>query len=45
MKGQRNYVLFYTNSGEVLSKLKDRGFRAKSLSNYYFSNLYTTLPI
>ena len=32
------------NSGEVLSKLKCRGFRAKSLSTYDFSTLYTTLP-
>ena len=32
------------NSGEVLSKLKCRGFRATSLSTYDFSTLYTTLP-
>ena len=32
------------NSVEVLSKLKDRGFHAKSLSTYDFSTLYTTLP-
>ena len=32
------------NSGEVLSKLKDRGFQATSLSSYDFSTLYTTLP-
>ena len=31
-------------SGEVLSKLKCRGFRATSLSTYDFSSLYTTLP-
>ena len=30
------------NSGEVLSKLKSRGFRATS--TYAFSTLYTTLP-
>ena len=30
--------------GEVLSKLKCRGFRATSLSTYDFSTLYTTLP-
>ena len=30
------------NSGEVISKLKSRGFRATSLSTYDF--LYTTLP-
>ena len=32
------------NSGEVLNKLKCRGFRATSLSTYDFSTLYTTLP-
>ena len=32
------------NSGEVLNKLKSRGFRASSLSTYDFSTLYTTLP-
>ena len=32
------------NSGEVLSKLKSRGFHATSLSTYDFSTLYTTLP-
>ena len=32
------------HSGEVLSKLKCRGFRATSLSTYDFSTLYTTLP-
>ena len=30
--------------GEVLRKLKCRGFRATSLSTYDFSTLYTTLP-
>ena len=30
-------------SGEILNKLKSRGFRATSLSNV-FSTLYTTLP-
>ena len=29
------------NSGEVLSKLKDRGFQATSLSTYDFSTFYT----
>ena len=39
------YVLVYKKkSGEVLSKLKDRGFQATSLSTYNFSTLYTTLP-
>ena len=32
------------NSGEVLNKLKSRGFRATSLSTYDFSTIYTTLP-
>ena len=32
------------NSGEVLNKLKSRGFRATSLSTYDFSTLYTSLP-
>ena len=32
------------NSGEVLNKLKSRGFRVTSLSTYDFSTLYTTLP-
>ena len=32
------------HSGEVLNKLKSRGFRATSLSTYDFSTLYTTLP-
>ena len=32
------------NSGEVLNKLKFRGFRAASLSTYDFFTLYTALP-
>ena len=32
------------NSGEVLSKLKDIGYQATSLSTYDFFTLYTTLP-
>ena len=32
------------DSGEVLNKLKSRGFRATNLSTYDFSRLYTTLP-
>ena len=32
------------NSGEVLSKLKEIGYQATSLSTYVFSTLYTTLP-
>ena len=38
MKGQGKI-----NSGEVLSKLKDIGYQATSLSTYDFSTLYTTL--
>ena len=32
------------NSGEVLSRLKDIGYQATSLSTYDFSTLYTALP-
>ena len=32
------------NSGEILNKLKSRGFLESSLSTYDFSSLYTTLP-
>ena len=41
-----NKNLFWSikKSGEVLSKLKCRGFRATSLSTYDFSTLYTALP-
>ena len=31
-------------AGQVLNKLKSRGFRTSSLSTYDFSTLYTTLP-
>ena len=39
--------MFWTikNSSEVLSKLKDIGYQATSLSTYDFSTLYTTLPL
>ena len=40
----KNWFWSIQNSGEVLSKLKCRGFRATSLSTYAFSTLYTTLP-
>ena len=33
----------YSNSGEILNKLKSRGFLASGLSTYDFSTLYTTL--
>ena len=32
------------NAGEIINKLKSRGFLASSLSTYDFSTLYTTLP-
>ena len=38
--------IFWTikNSGEILNRLKSRGFLASGLSTYDFSTLYTTLP-
>ena len=39
----KNFFWSIKNSGEVISKLKLRGFRATSLSTYDFSTLYTTL--
>ena len=40
----KNLFWSIKNSCEVLNKLKSRGFRASSLSQYDFSTLYTTLP-
>ena len=40
----KNWFRSIKNSGEVLNRLKCRGFRATSLSTYDFSTLYTTLP-
>ena len=40
----KNWFWSIKKSGEVLSKLKCRGFRATSWSTYDFSTLYTTLP-
>ena len=40
----KNLFWLIKNSGEVLNKLKSRGFRATSLSTYDFSTLFTTLP-
>ena len=40
----KNWFWSIINSGEVLSKLMCRGFRATSLPTYDFSTLYTTLP-
>ena len=44
MKGQVKCLLVYKKSGELINKLKLRGFHATSLSTYDFSTLYTTLP-
>ena len=43
-QNHKNWFWSIKNSGEVLSKLQCRGFRATSLSTYDFSTLYTTLP-
>ena len=40
----KNWFWSIKISGEVLSKLKCRGFRSTSLSTYECSTLYTTLP-
>ena len=40
----KNMFWLIKNSGEVLSKLKDIGYQATSLSTYDFSTLYTTVP-
>ena len=40
----KNLFWSIKNSGEVLNKLKSRGFRVTSLSTYDFSTLYNTLP-
>ena len=40
----KNMFLPIKISGEVLSKLKDIGYQATSLSTYDFSTLYTTSP-
>ena len=44
--GRSGKNLFWSikNSGEVLNKLKSRGFRATILQTYDISTLYTTLP-
>ena len=43
-KQEVKFILVYLNSGEILNKLKSRGFLASGLSTYDFSTLYTTLP-
>ena len=40
----KNLFWSIKNSGEILNKLKSKGFLASSLSTYDFSTLYTTLP-
>ena len=40
----KNLFWSIKNSGEILDKLKSRGFLVSSLSTYDFSTLYTTLP-
>ena len=40
----RNLFWSVKNSGEILNKLKSKGFLASSVSTYDFSTLYTTLP-
>ena len=40
----KNWFWSIKNSGETLSKLKFRGFRAARLSTYDFSALHTTVP-
>ena len=40
----KNLFWSIKNSGEILNKLKSRGFLASCLSTYDFSSLYTTLP-
>ena len=39
----KNLFWSIINSGEILNKLKSRGFLASGLSTYDFSTLYTTL--
>ena len=40
----KNLFWSIKNSGEVLTKLKTKQFKASSLSTFDFSTLYTTLP-
>ena len=41
----KKIILPIKNSGEILNKLKSRGFLASGLSTYDFSTLYTTRVI
>ena len=40
----KNLFWSIKNSGEILNKLKSRGFLTSGLSTHDFSTLYTTLP-
>ena len=40
----KNLFWSIKNSGEILNKLKSRGFLASGLSTYDFSTLYNALP-
>ena len=40
----KHLCLSIKDSGEILNKLKSRGFLASGLFTYDFSTLYTTLP-
>ena len=44
LRNDNNLFWSIKNSGEILNKLKSRGFLASGLSTYDFSTLYTTLP-
>ena len=44
MKEMEKLFWSIKNSGEILNKLKSRGFLASGLSTYDFFPLYTTLP-
>ena len=43
-RNDKNLFWSIKNSGEILNKLKSRGFLPLGLSTYDFSTLYTTLP-
>ena len=41
----KNLFWSIKNAGQILTKLRSRGFLASGLSTYDFSTLYTTLPL
>ena len=43
-RSDKNLICSIIISGEILDTLKARDFNVTSLSTYYFSTLYTTLP-